>query len=276
MVFAVDPYSIPSMITGQLQSERIRPKRATRGPSTICFPRRRSRRMPPLRRRRRSQCDGTEIHLAINGLDRRDFLACSGGDVGRAAGRVRLARAEVRRQAAQYAERKNQVVERELFRHTSMDVVPSGAHDAGNKLPELLHLADRSGVGRERARKVDARGQRSGRESGASHARRSAETAAGIEPREPLLRRRLDGGRDVDRRAVHASWQSWSARPPDAHYVDFQSFDDDYHESWDIESAMHPQTLSPTASTARCWSRRMARRPASTRRSSLATRTPST
>ncbi len=36
---------------------------------------------------------------------------------------------------------------------------------------------------------------------------------------------------------------------PDAHYVDFQSFDRDpqtsvdYHESWDIESAMHPQTL---------------------------------
>jgi len=30
---------------------------------------------------------------------------------------------------------------------------------------------------------------------------------------------------------------------PGAHYVDFQSFDDDYHESWDMESAMHPQTL---------------------------------
>jgi DMSO/TMAO reductase YedYZ molybdopterin-dependent catalytic subunit len=30
---------------------------------------------------------------------------------------------------------------------------------------------------------------------------------------------------------------------PDAGYVDFQSFDDDYHESWDIQSAMHPQTL---------------------------------
>jgi DMSO/TMAO reductase YedYZ molybdopterin-dependent catalytic subunit len=30
---------------------------------------------------------------------------------------------------------------------------------------------------------------------------------------------------------------------PAAKYVDFQSFDDEYHESWDIESAMHPQTL---------------------------------
>jgi len=30
---------------------------------------------------------------------------------------------------------------------------------------------------------------------------------------------------------------------PDAEYVDFKSFDSGYHESWDIESAMHPQTL---------------------------------
>jgi DMSO/TMAO reductase YedYZ molybdopterin-dependent catalytic subunit len=30
---------------------------------------------------------------------------------------------------------------------------------------------------------------------------------------------------------------------PDAGYVDFQSFDKEYHESWDLESAMHPQTL---------------------------------
>jgi DMSO/TMAO reductase YedYZ molybdopterin-dependent catalytic subunit len=30
---------------------------------------------------------------------------------------------------------------------------------------------------------------------------------------------------------------------PDAQYVDFQSFDSDYHESWDIDSALHAQTL---------------------------------
>lgn len=29
----------------------------------------------------------------------------------------------------------------------------------------------------------------------------------------------------------------------DAGYVDFSSFDAGYHESWDIESAMHPQTM---------------------------------
>jgi DMSO/TMAO reductase YedYZ molybdopterin-dependent catalytic subunit len=30
---------------------------------------------------------------------------------------------------------------------------------------------------------------------------------------------------------------------PAARYVDFESFDDGYHESWDVESATHPQTL---------------------------------
>lgn len=30
---------------------------------------------------------------------------------------------------------------------------------------------------------------------------------------------------------------------PEAKFVDFQSFDDGYHESWDIESTMHPQTM---------------------------------
>ena len=30
---------------------------------------------------------------------------------------------------------------------------------------------------------------------------------------------------------------------PGARYVDFQSFDDGYHESWDLDSALHPQTL---------------------------------
>ena len=30
---------------------------------------------------------------------------------------------------------------------------------------------------------------------------------------------------------------------PEASFVDFQSFDDGYHESWDLESTMHPQTM---------------------------------
>ena len=30
---------------------------------------------------------------------------------------------------------------------------------------------------------------------------------------------------------------------PDARYVEFRSFDADYYSSWDVESAMHPQTI---------------------------------
>ncbi len=37
----------------------------------------------------------------------------------------------------------------------------------------------------------------------------------------------------------------------DAGYVDFQSFDKSYHESWDIDSAIHPQTLIAYATDGR-------------------------
>jgi DMSO/TMAO reductase YedYZ molybdopterin-dependent catalytic subunit len=66
--------------------------------------------------------------------------------------------------------------------------------------------------------------------------------------------------RSVSQRVDHFCVEGWTARAewtgvrlseiarvagvtPDAQYVDFQSFDSGYHESWDIESAMHPQTL---------------------------------
>ncbi len=43
----------------------------------------------------------------------------------------------------------------------------------------------------------------------------------------------------VPMRAVLAAVQPTA----DAKYVDFMSFDDGYHESWDIESTLHPQTM---------------------------------
>jgi DMSO/TMAO reductase YedYZ molybdopterin-dependent catalytic subunit len=66
--------------------------------------------------------------------------------------------------------------------------------------------------------------------------------------------------RTVTQRVDHFCVEGWTARAewagvrlseiaraagvmPDAGYVDFVSFDADYHESWDLESAMHPQTL---------------------------------
>jgi hypothetical protein len=77
--------------------------------------------------------------LSINGLDRRDFLIQGTGLVSAAF----LAACNSRGPKSadkllKYTERKNLVVERKLFRHTSMDVVQAGAHDAGNKLPSYF------------------------------------------------------------------------------------------------------------------------------------------
>ena len=66
--------------------------------------------------------------------------------------------------------------------------------------------------------------------------------------------------RSVTQKVDHFCVEGWTARAewtgvrmselarlagatPDTRYVDFQSFDSGYHESWDIESALHPQTL---------------------------------
>ncbi|HYS69281.1 MAG TPA: hypothetical protein VEM14_03515, partial [Gemmatimonadaceae bacterium] len=75
----------------------------------------------------------------INGIDRRDFLVRGGGLLSAAL----LAACDSRGPKSadrllKYAERKNLVVERKLFRHTSMDVVQRGAHEAGNKLPSYF------------------------------------------------------------------------------------------------------------------------------------------
>jgi len=76
---------------------------------------------------------------SIDGIDRRDFLIRGSGLISAAM----LAACDSRGPKAadrllKYAERKNLVVERKLFRHTSMDVVQAGAHEAGNKLPSYF------------------------------------------------------------------------------------------------------------------------------------------
>ena len=74
--------------------------------------------------------------MSARDLDRREFIWRSGGLISAAL----LAACNSRGPKAadrllKYAERKNRIVEMKLFRHTSMDVVQAGAHDAGNKLP---------------------------------------------------------------------------------------------------------------------------------------------
>lgn len=141
-----------------------------------------------------------------------------------------------------FAERKNEGVERFLFRHTSMDAAPIGARAAGNAFPKYFIS---NGVP---VWDVKARGPWTLEVSGLV---------------ERPLRLSLDDLLRMPRttqRVNHYCVEGWTAVAewtgtrlseiaaavgvrPDAQYVDFASFDNAYHESWDLASAMHPQTL---------------------------------
>ena len=179
----------------------------------------------------------------IGGIDRREFLSLGGG----LASAALLLGCESRgpksaEKLLRYAERKNLVVERALFRHTAMDKVQSGAHDTGRALPSYF-ISKTVPVWDE-----SARGKWALEVTGlvANPVRLSLEDLQRL-PR-------------VSHRVNHYCVEGWTAvetwtgvpfsaianlvRPaPDAQYVDFQSFDDNYHESWDLESAMHPQSV---------------------------------
>jgi DMSO/TMAO reductase YedYZ molybdopterin-dependent catalytic subunit len=184
-----------------------------------------------------------DVFRVISGIDRREFIARGTGVISAAL----LAACDSRGPKAadkllKYAERKNLVVERKLFRHTSMDVVHAGANEAGNKLPSY-YVSPAVPVWDEATR-----GKWALEVTGlvANPVRLSADDLQRL-PR-------------VSNRVNHYCVEGWTAvetwsgvafsdlarlvRPnPGARYVDFQSFDDDYHESWDIQSAMHKQTV---------------------------------
>jgi DMSO/TMAO reductase YedYZ molybdopterin-dependent catalytic subunit len=180
--------------------------------------------------------------VTIGGIDRREFLAW-GGIVSAAF----LAACDSRgpksaTKLLKYAERKNRVVERALFRHTSMDVVRPGAYDAGSKLPSYF-ISPTVPVWDESAR-----------------GKWALEVSGLVANPLRLTLDELQRLPQVSNRVNHYCVEGWTAVEawtgcrfsdlaklarvsPEAHYVDFQSFDDDYHESWDLESAMHKQTV---------------------------------
>jgi DMSO/TMAO reductase YedYZ molybdopterin-dependent catalytic subunit len=140
------------------------------------------------------------------------------------------------------AERFNEKVERALFRHTSMDVARRNAKDARSAYP-IYYIADNVPMWNESV-------------SGPWMLEIGGMVAS-------PMRLTLDDLQRLPRttqRVNHYCVEGWNAvsswtgvkladltamvKPaPEARYVDFQSFDDGYHESWDIESATHPQTL---------------------------------
>ena len=183
-------------------------------------------------------------HLAEKlGIDRRQFLALGAGALTSIAsggcdwkgppGSGRVLRA---------ADRWNERVERALYRHRAMNAAPAGARAAGVDFPAYF-ISPEVPVWDEAARGTWRL------------------EVGGLVTRP--LRLTLDELTALPRtelRLEHFCVEGWSAvavragvrvsdlarlagLSPDARYVDFQSFDDGYHESWDLDSALHPQTL---------------------------------
>ncbi len=141
-----------------------------------------------------------------------------------------------------YAERKNESLERALFRHSHADATLTNAYPAGEKLPAyfisktvpIWNEAERGKWSLEISGLVD------------KPIRLSLEDLMKLPHRSERVNHYcVEGWTAIE------TWTGCTLREiaklvgvrPEAKYVDFQSFDDDYHESWDIESALHPQTV---------------------------------
>ena len=176
-------------------------------------------------------------------IDRRRFITVTGSSVAAAI----LASCNSRGpksadKVLKYAERKNEGLERALFRHTSMDATIEGSKLAGNALPSYFV-----------SRTVPVW-------SDAVRGPWSLEIGGMVDrPLSLSLQQLMDMPRS-HQRVNHYCVEGWTAVEQwtgvrlselaqfvgahrAAKFVDFESFDDGYHESWDIESAMHRQTL---------------------------------
>ena len=176
-------------------------------------------------------------------IDRRGFLSISGSAISSAL----LASCDSRgprsaERLLRYAERKNEVVERALLRHSSMDAPAAGARLAGNALPSYF-ISKTVPVWDESKR-----------------GRWALEVGGVVKtPLRLTLEDLLKLPRTTER-VNHYCVEGWTAVEQwtgvrvsvlarlagidrRAQFVDFESFDDGYHESWDIESAMHRQTV---------------------------------
>jgi DMSO/TMAO reductase YedYZ molybdopterin-dependent catalytic subunit len=140
------------------------------------------------------------------------------------------------------ATRTNEKVERSLFRHAALNRVPADARISGRWFPQYfvspeLPMWDPAARGVWR---LEVSGL----------VRKPLSLTLDDLIKLPTIRQKVD----------HFCVEGWNARAewsgvrvselaklaqatPDAGYVDFQSFDNDYHESWDIDTALHRQTL---------------------------------
>lgn len=177
------------------------------------------------------------------GIDRRKFLLATAG----AAGAALLAACDSAgpksaKKLLQLAMDKNESLERSLFRHTSIDAAADGAKVAGGSFPSY-YVSKQVPVWDDAMRGVWR-----------------LEVSGMVDQPLSLSLADLAALPKIGYKLNHYCVEGWTAvatrtgvRLADiaklakvqrgAKYVDFQSFDAGYHESWDVESAMHPQTL---------------------------------
>lgn len=187
------------------------------------------------------ECGG--VARGAKPMDRRRFLLAGGGAL--SAGLLAACDSYGPKRAQgllRFAERANESVERALFHDGSRDRPPHHARDAGGAFP-IYFISDTLPMWDERTQGVwtlEVSGL-------VAHPLRL--TLDDL-MRLPRTTQRVDHFCVEGWNAV-ASWTGVRMRDlaaiveplPAAQYVDFQSFDNDFHESWDIESALHPQTL---------------------------------
>ena len=174
-------------------------------------------------------------------MDRRRFLALGGGALSSLLLGCNSRGPDEAQPVLRAAERWNEDVERALFRHTAMDAPESRAL-AGRAMPAYF-ISRRVPV-------WDA----------ATRGAWTLEVAGSVRRPLRLTLDELLKQPSVTQRVNHYCVEGWTAvtrftgvrvstlaklagATPDARYVDFESFDSGYHESWDIDSALHPQTL---------------------------------
>ena len=177
------------------------------------------------------------------GIDRRRFLAAGGSALAALAAIACDSRGpESAQPILDFAMNQNAKLEADLFRHTSMDAPRDAAKLAGARFPSYF-IAPTVPTWDEAAKGTWA-----------------LEVGGLVKRPLKLTLADLVGMRQTTERVDHYCVEGWNAVArrtgvrlseiarmagvnPDAAYVDFESFDDDYHESWDLASAMHPQTL---------------------------------
>lgn len=175
--------------------------------------------------------------------DRREFLRAAGlSTAALALGACNSRGPAEAEKLLRYATRKNALIEQRLVRHSAINAGSPGAVIAGDGFPSYfispqVPVWDSSLRGAWRL------------EIGGMVAHPMSLSLSDLQSL-PRRTQRVD----------HFCVEGWTAvaefsgvtlrevaaivRPdPAATFVDFQSFDDGYHESWDLESALHPQTM---------------------------------